>query len=335
MTKEITEYQGVWVFAEQREGTLLEVGFECLNGGKQIAANLGVDLSAIVIGHKIEGLARELIAYGADNVYIIDHPLLEMYQSDAYAKVIANLIHEYKPEIFLLGASSNGMDLAPTVAAMVNTGLSAHITAVEVDEKLQLRQVVPSFGGKVMAVIVCPNHRPQMATIRPGVFSKPKMDDSRNGNLIKVDVNITESDLKAKTIQIVEEKPKEKPLEGAEIVVAVGWGMKAVKGFKSIRKLAALLGASIGGTRPAVDEGWIHEEQMIGQSGKTIRPKLYIGLGISGEMHHTVGILDSEVIVAVNNDENAPIFKMADIGIVGDIRDVLPHLLKELENYKT
>jgi len=329
--KEIAEYMGIWVFAEQRKSKLMEVSLECLGGGKQLAEKLDIDLSAVLIGYNVEELGRELIAYGADNVYMIDHPLLGIYQSDAYAKVTADLIHEHKPEIFLLGATSIGMDLAPTVAAMLNTGLSAHVTGLEVDEKRQLRQIVPGFGGKVMAVVVCPNHRPQMATVRLGVFKKPMRDESRRGNIVKVEVDITEDDLRDKTIRMVEEKPKEKPLEGAEIVVAGGWGMRAVGGFKPVRELAELLGASVGGTRPALDEGWIVEEQMIGQSGKTVRPKLYIGLGISGEMHHTVGILDSEVIVAVNNDENAPIFQVADVGIVGDLREVLPRLLKEFE----
>ena len=331
MLKEIAEYMGVWVFVEQRKGKLMEVSLECLGGGKQLAEKLDTDLSAVLVGHNIEESARELVTYGVDNVYVVDHPLLGMYQSDAYAKVVSDLICEHKPEILLLGATSIGMDLAPTVAAMINTGLSAHVTWLEVDEKRQLRQIVPGFGGKVMAVVVCPNRRPQMATVRPGVFKKSMRNESRMGNIVKVDVDISEDDLRARTIEMIEEKPNEKPLEGAEIVVAGGWGMRAVGGFKPVRDLAELLGASIGGTRPAVDEGWIVEEQMVGQSGKTIRPKLYIGLGISGEMHHTVGILDSEVIVAVNKDENAPIFQVVDVGIVGDLREILPCLVKEIK----
>jgi len=327
----IEESKGVWIFAEQRKGKLLDVSLELLGGGRELANKLGVDLSAILFGHDVSKLAKELIAYGADNIYLINHPLLEFYQSDAYAKVMTDLVNQHKPEILLVGATAIGMDLAPRVAVKLETGLSAHVVKLEIDEKRQLRQIMPGFGGKVMAVVVCPNRRPQMTTVRPGVFRKPARDESRRGDIVKVEVDITEDDLRARTIQLVEEKPKEKPLEGAEIVVAGGWGMRAVGGFKPVRELAELLGASVGGTRPALDEGWITEEQMIGQSGKTVRPKLYIGLGISGEMHHTVGILDSEVIVAVNNDENAPIFQVADVGIVGDLRDVLPHLLKEFE----
>jgi len=327
----IEESKGVWIFAEQRKGKLLDVSLELLGGGRELANKLGVDLSAILFGHDVSKLAKELIAYGADNIYLINHPLLEFYQSDAYAKVMTDLVNQHKPEILLVGATAIGMDLAPRVAVKLETGLSAHVVKLEIDEKRQLRQIMPGFGGKVMAVVVCPNRRPQMTTVRPGVFRKPARDESRRGDIVKVEVDITEDDLRARTIQLVEEKPKEKPLEGAEIVVAGGWGMRAVGGFKPVRELAELLGASVGGTRPALDEGWIVEEQMIGQSGKTVRPKLYIGLGISGEMHHTVGILDSEVIVAVNNDENAPIFQVADVGIVGDLRDVLPHLLKEFE----
>jgi len=327
----IEEFKGVWIFAEQRKGKLLDVSLELLGGGRELANKLGVDLSAILFGHDVSKLAKELIAYGADNIYLISHPLLEFYQSDAYAKVMTDLVNQHKPEILLVGATAIGMDLAPRVAVKLETGLSAHVVKLEIDEKRQLRQIMPGFGGKVMAVVVCPNRRPQMTTVRPGVFRKPARDESRRGDIVKVEVDITEDDLRARTIRMVEEKPREKPLEGAEIVVAGGWGMRAVGGFKPVRELAELLGASVGGTRPALDEGWIVEEQMIGQSGKTVRPKLYIGLGISGEMHHTVGILDSEVIVAVNNDENAPIFQVADVGIVGDLRDVLPHLLKEFE----
>jgi len=331
MTKETEEYKGVWAFAEQRKGKLLNVSLELLGGGMEIANKLGVDLTAILIGHNVRKLAKELIAYGADNIHMVSHPLLEFYQSDAYAKVVTDLVNQHNPEILFVGATAVGMDLAPRIAVKLKTGLSAHVVKLEIDEKRHLRQIVPGFGGKVMAVVVCPTHRPQMTTVRPGVFRKPVRDESRRGNIVKVDVDITEDDLRARTIQVVEEKPKEKPLEGAEVVVAGGWGMRAVGGFQPIRELAALLGASVGGTRPSMDEGWISEEQMIGQSGKTIRPKLYIGLGISGEMHHTVGILDSEVIVAVNKDENAPIFQVADLGIVGDLREVLPHLLEEFK----
>jgi len=331
MVRETEEYKGVWIFAEQRKGKLLEVSLELLGGGKELSNKLGVDLSAILLGHNVSKLAKELIAYGADKAHLVSHPLLELYQSDAYAKVVTDLVNQHKPEILLLGATAIGMDLAPKVAVKLKTGLSAHVVKLEIDEKRRLRQIVPGFGGKVMAVVVCPTCRPQMTTVRPGVFRKPARDESRKGNIVKVDVDITEDDLRARTIQMVEEKPKEKPLEGAEIIVAGGWGMRAVGGFKPVRELAELLGASVGGTRPAVDEDWIVEEQMIGQSGKTVRPKLYIGLGISGEMHHTVGILGSEVIVAVNNDESAPIFQVADLGIVGDVREVLPQLLKEFE----
>jgi len=331
MTSETEEYRGVWILAEQRSGKLMDVSLELLGGGKELANKLGVDLSAVLLGHNAGELAKELIAYGADNIHLVSHPLFEFYQSGAYTKVMTDLVNQHKPEILLVGATAIGMDLAPRVAVKLKTGLSAHVVKLEIDEKRQLRQIVPGFGGKVMAVVICPTHRPQMTTVRPGVFRKPIRDESRKGNIVKVDVDIAEDDLRARTIQLIEEKPKEKPLEGAEIVVAGGWGMRAVRDFKPIRELAALLAASVGGTRPAADEGWITEEQMIGQSGKTIRPKLYIGLGISGEMHHTVGILDSEVIVAVNKDENAPIFQVADLGIVGDLREVLPRLLKEFQ----
>ncbi|MFQ5711224.1 MAG: electron transfer flavoprotein subunit alpha/FixB family protein [Candidatus Geothermarchaeales archaeon] len=332
MNQDSKTYEGVWIFAEQRRRRLLEITLEVLGGAMELAERLNTETSAILMGLNVGSLAEELLAYGVDKVFLLDHPLLEMYQSDAYAKLLAELVDQHRPEILLMGATSTGEDLAPRVAAKVQTGLSAHIVGLEIDEEKRLRQIVPGFGGNAMVAVVCPFKRPQMATIRAGVLKKPPRKQGERGEILKVDVDLSEKDLRARTLEIKEETP-ERPIEEAETVIAGGWGMRAAGGFKMLEDLAAVLGGSIGGTRPAVDEGWIGEDRMIGQSGKTVRPELYIGVGISGQMHHTVGILDSGVIVAVNIDPDAPIFKVADIGVVGDLRRVVPHLIDELRRF--
>lgn len=320
----------VWVFIEQRNSQIQRVSLELLGGGRKLADKLECKLAAIILDENAEKHAQTLISYGADVVYAISHPILKLYQSLPYAQIIAKLAKEKKPEILLIGATAIGMDLAPRIAAKLRTGLSAHVTELRVNKSGLLEQIVPGFGGNVMAVVTCPERRPQMATVRPGIFSLPTPNPNRTGETIRIEPQIDEP-LRAKTIEIKQEKPPEKPIEEAEIVVAGGWGMKFAGGFEPIRKLASILNAAVGGTRPALDEGWIKEDQMIGQSGKTIKPKLYIGIGISGEMHHTVGILDSKCIVAINNDPDAPIFRVADIGVIGNAEEILPHLIKELQ----
>ncbi len=320
----------VWVFTEQRNGRLLEVSFELLGGGRKIAEKLNVSLVAVMFGFNVENLAKELISYGADKVYLVENPALNVYQHDVYAKVLTDLAVKHKPEVLLLGATSVGRDLAPRVAAKLKTGLCAHITDLVVGEDGILRQVVPGFGGNVMAVVTCPKTKPQMATVRPGVFRKLEKDENRKGEIEKVSVDVDLEKLPIVTLKMVEEPPKEKPIEQAEVIVAAGWGVRSKESFKLVQELANVLGAGLGGTRPILDEGLIHESQMIGQSGKIVRPKLYVGVGVSGEMHHTIGILNSDIIVAINNDPNAPIFEFVDIGIVGDANEVLPILIEKL-----
>ena len=329
------EYKGILVFAEHREGKLLDVGLELLGAGRQIADKLGQELAAVLMGHNVGTLADELAASGADKVYLADAPVLEVYRSDAYSLVLEALINKKKPAIFLLGGTSIGMDLAPTVAAKVNTGLSAHCVGLDVDDDGCLRSQVPAFGGSVMASIACPNHRPQMATVPPGFLKKPEKT-GKKAVVEKVEVNVTEDDVRTKVIEVFSEEPATKPLDQAETIIAGGYGIGSKENWKMLEELAKLLGGSVGATRPACDEGWaVQEEQMIGQSGKTVHPNLYSGAGISGVIHHLIGIQDSKVIVALNRDADAPIMKAADYAIVADYKDIVPALIEEYKRLKS
>jgi len=324
----------VWVWAEQRNNRLMGVSIELLSKGLELSEKLNVKLEAIVIGDQTRTLADELIAFGADRVYLVEEPKLQFYQSDVYADILADLVEKYTPEIVMIGATNIGMDLAPRVAAKVKTGLTAHCVDLYIEEKNgspYLAQIVPGWGGNLMVKIVCPERRPQMVTVRPGVLDKPVREEGRKGEVIEVAPDIKDEDFKVKTIEMVEEKAEGIPLEEADVVVAGGWGLYSAGGFKPVEELANILGAAVGGTRPAVDKGWIVEDQMIGQSGKTIRPKLFISMGASGAMHFTTGFLGSKVIMAIDQNPDAPIFEVSDIGVVGDIGEILPCLVEELK----
>lgn len=323
----------VWVYAECREGKLLDVSIELLEGGRKLADKIKVPLASLLITDNIGNMASELISYGSDKVYFIEHPLLKLYQSDLYTDILAKAIVKYNPEVLLIGATSIGMDLAPRVAARIKTGLSAHIVGLDINEQGILRQIVPGFGGGVMAVVTCPKTRPQIATVRPGVLAKPEKRE-KSGDILPINVDVDERKLKAKTLMIVEERPMFKQLEEAEIVIGVGLGACKPGTFKLVEELAEISGAALGGSRPAFDEGYIKDNQMIGQSGRTVRPKLFMSLGASGAMQYVVGFMDSKVIVAINKDESAPIFKMCDIGIVGDLNEILPALIEEVKQLK-
>ncbi|MFC1921497.1 electron transfer flavoprotein subunit alpha/FixB family protein [Chloroflexota bacterium] len=328
-------YKGILIFAEQRAGKLLDAGLEMLGAGRELADKLGQELAVVLLGHNISALADELAAYGADKVYIADSPILEVYRSDAYSLVLEELINRVKPAIFLVPGTSIGMDLAPTVAAKVNTGLSAHCVGLDVDADGCLRSQVPAFGGSIMASIACPKHRPQMATVPPGFLKKPEKT-GKKAIVENIKVGITENDVRTKVLEVFSEEPASKPLAQAETIIAGGYGIGSKDNWKIIEELASVLGGSVGATRPACDEGWAaQEEQMIGQSGKTVHPKLYIGAGISGVIHHLIGIQDSKIIVAINRDENAPIMKAADYAIVADYKDVVPALIAEYKKLKS
>jgi electron transfer flavoprotein alpha subunit len=327
----IEDYKGIWVFAEQRNGKLADVSLEMLGGARKLADKTHEEVAAVLLGDKVAHLVDELAAYGADKVYVAENPLLKHYSNETYAPIVASLVDQHKPSIFLLGGTSLGMDLAPRVAAKVRTGLSAHAVDVHIDDNMCLIAHVPSFGGSVMASIACAKYRPQMSTIPAGFLQKPPKQAGKKAITEKVAVQLPKT-LRTKVIEVFQEEPKTKPIGQADYVVAGGYGVGSKENWKLVEGLADKLGGSVGATRPACDEGWAKlEDQMIGQSGKTIRPKIYVGIGISGAMHHLIGIKDSKVIVSINTDPKAPIAAASDYVLVGDFKQIVPALIHELE----
>jgi electron transfer flavoprotein alpha subunit len=326
------EHKDVWVFAEQRGGKLSDVGMELLGIGRKIADKQQEKLAAVLIGNNVKSLVDELGEFGADKVYIADNSILEVYRSDAYAMVMQEAVKQYKPNIVIIGATSIGSDLAPRVAANVDTGLSAHCVGFDIDDQGRFVGQVPGFGGAVMASIICPNHFPQMATARAGFFEKLERQKGRKAEVVNLDVKFKEEDLAIKVVGTFREEVKSRPLESAGTVVAGGYGVGSKENWKLVEELAGVLGAGVGATRPPCDEGWADlESQMIGQSGKTVRPDRYIGVGISGAIHHLVGIKGSKVVVAINKDPDAPIFEASDYCIVGDFRQIVPQLVEAMK----
>ncbi len=293
-------------------------------------------MAAILIGKEVGELADELVAYGAERVYLAEDSRLELYQSEAYAEILAGLIREGPPEVVLVGATSIGTDLAARVAAKVGTGLTAHCIDLYIEDiegRPVLTQIVPGWGGNLAVKIVCPRHRPQMATVKAGVLEKPTRDDERRGEIVSLVPRLGEESFRARSVALVEEEGEEEtPLEEAERIVAVGWGMNSVGGIQPARDLAELLHAVLAGTRPVVDKGWLPDTRMIGQSGKTVRPKLFVSLGASGAMHFTTGFSKAKLVLAVDQNRQAPIFEVCDLGIVGNLQKILPCLLDEIRS---
>lgn len=321
--------QGVWVFAEQHEGKLAEVSLEILGEGRRLADTLGVELAAVLPGYGIDSLALELFAYGADKVYVAEDKALEHYTTEAHVQVLTNIVQKERPEIMLVGVTTTGRDLAPRLAARLHTGLTADCTGLEIDKEERLiLQTRPAFGGNLMATIVCPEGRPQMSTVRPGVMKKAEIDPTRSGQVIKVKPEIAKENLKKVFRKLVPAVKKDIRLEEAEVVVSGGRGVGGVEGFQLLGCLAAKLGGELGGSRIAVENGWVPQESQLGQTGKTVRPRVYIACGISGAIQHVAGIKDSDYIIAINKDPDAPIFKVADLGIVADWREVVTQLLE-------
>jgi electron transfer flavoprotein alpha subunit len=328
----IADYKGVWVFAEQRDGELQKVALELLGKGRDIADKLGVDLTAVLLGDDVDSIAKDLISYGADKVLYAESKLLKHYTTDAYAKVICDLVNDRKPEILFIGASFIGRDLGPRVAARLSTGLTADCTALDVDsETKNLLMTRPAFGGNLMATIVCGDHRPQMSTVRPGVFEKLKKDTSRKGQIEKVKFSLSETDIRTKVEEVVKLAKDVMDIGEAKILVSGGRGLGSKEGFDLLKELANVLGGSIAGSRAAVDSGWIDKAYQVGQTGKTVRPQLYIACGISGAIQHLAGMQDSDYIIAINKDENAAIMKVADLAIVGDYNKVIPEMISQIK----
>jgi electron transfer flavoprotein alpha subunit len=326
------KYGDVWVYAEHRNGKPARVSLELLGAGRTLAKKLGVSVTAILIGDKISELAGELIFWGADTVLVADDPVAGDYRTEVYTRIIAGEVIKRRPEIFLVGATSIGRDLAPRIAARLKTGCTADCTDLQIDEETgALVASKPYFGRNLMADITCPVQRPQIATVRPGVMDLPDHESGRNGEITSVDVELQEEDTRVAVIETIQTSSEAVPLEEAEKVVAAGMGVGSREGFDLVRELAELLGAQLGATSLPVDEGWISEDYKIGQTGKTIRPKLYMGCGVSGAIQHSAGMINSGLIVALNTDPKAEIFQFADYGIIGDIKEIVPALIRRLK----
>lgn len=317
---------GIWVFGEQRTGELHEVSLELLGKARELADQANQEVTGVLLGHHIKSLAQDLIHYGADSVLLADEVHLENYRLLPYALALEGLIKTYKPEILLMGATALGVELAPRVAAKVQTGLSAHCIDLKLDSEGRLLQVVPGWEGGVIATISCPDHRPQMATVMPGTM-KALSPAERTGEVREIEVKPPEGDMGPEILEVKRQKTEELALEKADVVVAGGWGIGSEENWKLVEELAGVLGGAVGATRPPVDEGWVEEGQMIGQSGKTIRPTLYVGIGISGVMHHVVGMDQSKHIITINSDPNAEIFETSDVIVVEDFKKILPKLI--------
>lgn len=331
----IEDYRGVWVFIEQNDGEIEGVSLELLGAGRKLADKLEVPLAGALLGENVKSLTSEIIAYGADIVYVIDHPVLKNYRTESYMKGLMLLAETYKPEIVLFGATPNGKDLASAVATDLNTGLTADTTMLDVDvEKRLLEASRPAFGGNIMATILCKKHRPQMATVRPKVMKALEPDYKRKGQVVEETITLKEEDMRTKVIKIVKDVKKSANLADAHVIVCGGKGMGDLAGFQLIHELAETIGASVGGTRDVVEAGWLPHEQQIGQTGETVTPKIYFAIGVSGAIQHVVGMKNSELIIAINKDPKAPIFEVATYGIVGDAFEIVPKLIEQFKKIR-
>ncbi len=367
----VAAFKDVWVFCEQREGKLMPTDLELISEGRKLADELGVKLVGLLLGDNVEGLAKELGGYGADKVIVADDPRLGVYTTDAYVKVICDIIAEEKPEAFLIGATNIGRDLGPRCAARLHTGLCADCTHLDVDVSLyqdflrensvladdriaktntarvlgqphdvskDMKMTRPAFGGNLMATIICPRFRPSMATVRPGVLKKGTFDQAKADavEVVKASFELTDADIKTEVVEVVKAAKKLVDLVGAEYVVSVGRGISSnvEGGIKIAEELAEVLGGVVGGSRAAIDSGWLTSDHQVGQTGKTVHPKIYVALGISGAIQHKAGMQDSECIIAVNKNATAPIFEIADYGITGDLFKVGPMLIEAIKAAK-
>ncbi len=326
-----TDYKDVMVFCEQREGHIEKVSKELVSKGRELANELGCAVRALVLGYEMKDDLNSLIHLGADEVILIDEKELEVYMTEPYAKAMVAAVEDRKPEIILVGASTIGRDLAPRVSARINTGLTADCTKLEVDEETSnLLMTRPAFGGNIMATIICPEHRPQMSTVRPGVMPMADADTARTGEITPFKVAFETADMNVKILEVVKETKHKVNIEDANILISGGRGIGKPENMKTLEGLADKLGGTVSASRAVVDAGWIDRNNQVGQTGKTVRPDLYFACGISGAIQHLAGMEESEFIVAINKDETAPIFDSADLGIVGDVHKIIPELMKLL-----
>lgn len=325
----------VYVFAEQRDGELQKVGIELVGKARELADDLGQQVAAVLLGSGVKDKAQELIACGADKVVVVDDVMLEEYVTEPYTKALTAVINAKDPEIVLYGASSIGRDLAPRVSARIHTGLTADCTALEIDEETKLLMMTrPAFGGNIMATIVCEDFRPQMATVRPGVMKALESDASRSGEVEEFKVKFSDADMNVKVRETVKTAHKSVDITEAKILVSGGRGIGSADKFKMLEELADVMEGEVSSSRACVDSGWISADRQVGQTGKTVRPELYLACGISGAIQHAAGMENSEFIVAINRDEDAPIFDIADLGIVGDLNAIVPKLTEAVKALK-
>ena len=354
---DLSAYKDVWVYAEQRSGKIMNVALELIGEGRRLAREIGPNTKvwAILIGDKVEGLENECFEFGADGVYVVEDGLLATYTTDGYTKVFTDLIADKKPEVVLFGATHIGRDLAPRVAARLSTGLTADCTRLDIkvssyidyadkyttqdtsdldpaSDDNGLKQTRPAFGGNLMATIITPNTRPQMATVRPGVMTRRERNEGASGELVRVTPKLSESDIHIKVIDVVKSAKEIVSLTDAEIICSGGRGLGGPEGFDLIKEFADKVGGVVGSSRAAVDTGWIDHSHQVGQTGTTVKPKIYFACGISGAIQHLAGMQTSDMIVAINKDPDAPIFEVADYGIVGDLYKVVPEIIAEWDN---
>lgn len=333
--KEFSEYKGVYVFIQQVEGVTAPVSFELLGKAKELAKALNTTVSAVLCGYNVASLADELGEYGADTVVLIDDPALSEYTTEPYAQAMFGVIDYFKPEIVLYGATTIGRDLAPRVSARVHTGLTADCTRLEIDpETGRLLMTRPAFGGNLMATIICPDFRPQMATVRPGVMQRAERVEGRRARVLPFNLKIEHNDCFVEVLDVIKKMNETVDISEAKILVSGGRGMGSKENFRMLYDLADALGGRVAASRAAVDAGWADKEMQVGQTGRTVRPKLYIAVGISGAIQHLAGMEESEVIIAINRDETAPIFNVADYGVVGDLGKVVPMLTEKIRALK-
>ena len=324
-------YKNIFVFIEQREGKIQNVSLELLNKARELAAQLNEQVVALHLGYKVENQAQELISYGADVVLCADAPELSEYNTEPYTQAITQIVKEKKPSIILIGASTIGRDLGPRLSARIQTGLTADCTALEIAEDSHLLMTRPAFGGNLMATIVCKEHRPQMSTVRPGVMVKGVPNPEREGVVEKITIDFNQSKFRVKIVETVKESKNMIDITDAKILVSGGRGVGSVEGFRKLHDLAKTLRAEVSSSRAVVDLGIISHDRQVGQTGKTVRPDLYFALGISGAIQHLAGMEESDFIVAINKDKDAPIFQTADLGIVGDVNQIVPLLNEKLQ----
>ena len=348
----------IFVVIEQRNGAIQKVSYELIGEATKLAADMGEQVVAVLMGHNIADKAEVLCQYGAAKVLVVDHPVLENYTTEPYVRAIEYIIKNYDPNVVLFGASSIGRDMAPRIAGRIHTGLTADCTRLDIDvakyqdylrkatnvpeEKIMaldttnrnLKMTRPAFGGNVMATIICPNYRPQMATVRPGVMEMPEKDAARTGEIVMVDAGLSMDDMNVEILDVVKNSKKAVDITDAKILVSGGRGVGGPEGFDPLRELAAELGGEVSSSRIGVDNGWIERDRQVGQTGKTVHPQLYIACGISGAIQHQAGMESSEYIIAINTDAKCPMMQLADLGIVGDLKKIVPALTEAIKAYK-